>query len=226
MGYEMNVDEDNRKVSGYLAAFNNKDMDGDIIIRGAFAKSLQERGCNSSTDRKIAYLWQHDAKEPIGKFTTLMEDEKGLYFEAEIDKIPLGDRVLTQYKSGTLNQHSIGFRYVWDKTEYSEQEDAFILKEINLFEGSVVTIGANENTPFMGMKGATLDAESIVLQKETEKFLKSLSPDLEYEARQIIMKHIALTETKPPQALKDESKPQFNIEAAIKSAIIINKVNI
>lgn len=217
MGMPVQVDEASRKISGYLAAFGNIDDDGDMIVKGAFAKSLQERGVNSTTHRKIAYLWMHDMKEPIGKFTVLQEDEKGLYFEAEVDKIELGDRALTQYKSGTLNQHSIGFRYVWDKTEYDESLQCFVLKEVNLFEGSVVTLGANENTPFMGMKGSSLEAEGIVLQKETETFLKGLTPEQEYQARQLISKHIALAETKPPQALKEEAEPQFDIQEAIKT---------
>lgn len=206
------VDEQSRTVSGYLASFGTIDDDRDMIIKGAFAKSLAERGVNSTTNRKIAYLWQHDMKEPIGKFTMLAEDDKGLYFEAVVDDIELGNRVLTQYKSGTLNQHSIGFKYVWDKTEYDESNDVYILKEVNLFEGSVVTLGMNENTPFNGMKSLDMLGESIALNKETENFLKSLPIEREYEARQLIMKHIALTEAKEPiKSLQVEDKPQFDL---------------
>lgn len=211
-----NIEVSNRKVSGYLAHFNSKDSDGDVIIKGAFAKSLTERGVGSSTNRKIAYLWQHNMKEPLGHFTQLKEDDAGLYFEAEIDNFPLGDRALAQYQSGTLNQHSIGFKYVWDKTVYDEATDAYLLKEINLFEGSVVTMGANENTPFMGMKGFDRTVEMEVLNRETEKFLKSLPQNLEYEARQIIAKHIALSESEPDEkSTHVKNEPQFNIEDAI-----------
>jgi hypothetical protein len=210
----------NRKVSGYLAHFNSKDSDQDVIIKGAFAKSLTDRGVGSGTNRKIAYLWQHQMKEPIGRFTQLKEDDVGLYFEAEVDDIPLGDRVLAQYASGTLNQHSIGFKYVWDKTIYDEAQDAFLLKEVNLFEGSVVTMGANENTPFMGMKGFDRILESEILTRDTEKFLKSLPHNLEYEARQLIAKHIALSESEPVEkSTHVKSEPQqFDIETAIKNA--------
>lgn len=219
-----NVDESNRKVSGYLAAFGNIDSDGDIIVKGAFAKSLQERGVNSSTKRKIAYLWQHKMSEPIGRFTELREDDYGLYFEAELDEIPLADRVMKQYQSGTLNQHSIGFNYVWDKTEVAEDNDnVFILKEVNLFEGSVVTMGSNENTPYLGMKGVKLEAEGQVLTKETEAFLRSLTPEQEHEARTIISKHIALTEAKEPlKALNVPSEPQIDIKEALKTLKFFN----
>ena len=50
------VDEGSRKVVGYLSAFDKLDSDNDIIRSGAFAKSLKERGVESSSNRKIAHL--------------------------------------------------------------------------------------------------------------------------------------------------------------------------
>lgn len=171
----MEVDEQSRKVSGYFASFGNKDSDNDVIVKGAFAKSIQERGVNSDAHNKIAYLWQHDMKQPIGKLEVLAEDDKGLYFEARVSEFDLGDRVLAQYKDGTLNQHSIGFKYVADKLEYDASEDTYIVKEVNLFEGSVVTLGANPNTPFLGMKELS-EQEQL---KEIEDFIKQLKLDKE-----------------------------------------------
>lgn len=167
------VDLNSRKVSGYFASFDNKDSDNDVIVKGAFSKSIKERGVGSSAPNKIAYLWQHDMHEPIGKLDVLTEDAKGLYFEATLSDIDLGNRVLTQYKDGTLNQHSIGFRYVKDKLEYSESSDTYFVKEVNLFEGSVVTLGANPATPFMGMK----DMNETEQLKEIEEFIKALGLD-------------------------------------------------
>lgn len=225
-GTEINVS--GRKVSGYLASFNTKDNDKDVILKGAFAKSINERGVNSNTSRKIAYLWQHDMHNPIGRFTELKEDDYGLYFEAEVDNIPLGDRVLEQYKSGTLNQHSIGFQYVKDKIDYSEKEDSFFVKEVNLFEGSVVTMGCNENTPFLGMKSDFIETESAILKRDTEKFLKSLPANMEYEARQLIAKHIALAESNEPlkNTLKSVEPPFIEQKADMMEAINNFKINI
>ncbi len=202
------VDEEKRTVSGYLASFSNIDSDKDMLIKGCFAKSISERGPGTSTARKIAFLWMHDMKEPLGKFTKLQEDNTGLYFEAVIDKIPLGDRALEQYASGTLNQHSIGYKYIWDKLEYDETQDCFIVKEVDLFEGSVVTLGCNENTPFMGMKSTDLESQRNQLIKETESCLKGIEYDKQYQIRQLIAKHISLAETEPIESLKTEiSKP-------------------
>ena len=202
------VDSESRTVSGYLAAFGNVDSDGDMLIQGCFTKSLQERGVGSKTARKIAYLWQHDMREPIGKFTKLEEDSTGLYFEAVLDKVPRGDQALTQYQSGTLNQHSIGYKYLWDKVELDDQNNCLIVKELDLFEGSVVTLGANENTPFTGMKAADIESQRNQLDRDIETSLKGLDYDKQYQLRQLIARAISLAETEPePNHSKEVSKP-------------------
>jgi len=216
------VEVSGRKVSGYLASFNNKDSDGDIILKGAFAKSLNERGVTSTTARKIAYCYMHDISKPIGRFTALVEDEKGLYFEAELDNIPLANDVLEQYKSGTLNQHSVGYRNVRNKMEYSKDLDAMLLKEVDLFEGSVVTLGANENTPFMGLKAEDVESYEEELRRETEAVLKHIPFEEQYKIRQLISKHIALIETEPIKITLKEDKP---LEKQIDWAFIVNNIN-
>lgn len=220
--FDGGIEVNGRKVSGYLAAFGTKDADKDVISKGAFTKSLNERGVTSSTARKIAFLYQHDMSRPIGRFTTLAEDTKGLYFEAELDNIPLANDVLEQYKSGTLNQHSIGFRYLADKTEYSKSEDTFYVKEVDLFEGSVVTMGANENTPFLGLKAESVESEVEQLRRETELVLKHIPFDEQYKIRQLISKHISLIETEPVKATLKQDEP---ITKAIDWAFIINNLN-
>jgi len=201
------VENESRTITGYAAIFGNKDMAKDILVKGCFAKSINERGPESKTNRKIAFLWMHEMSEPLGRITKLYEDEKGLYFEATLDKIPEADRALEQMKSGTLNQFSIGYQYVWDKMEYDESEDAFIIKEVNLFECSVVTQGANDETFFAGLKSDQIESEENKLFRDTEKALKQLPIEQAYEIRQLIAKHISLTNSKPIESLKEEVKP-------------------
>lgn len=205
---DANVDKATRKVSGYLAVFGVKDSDEDVLLKGCFAKSLTDRGPGSTTNRKIAFLWQHDMRDPIGKFTVLKEDDYGLYFEAVLDEgVEHADRALIQLESGTLNQFSIGFQYIWDKMEYDENLDAFIIKEVNLFEGSVVTLGANEYTYYAGMKGVVIEEAHRKIREETEALIKSLPAEYQYQTRQLIAKHIALSESQPVKPLKDNEPP-------------------
>lgn len=196
-----------RKVSGYAAIFGNKDSDGDIIIKGCFSKSITDRGPLSATHRKIAFVWMHDIENPIGRITKLIEDDKGLYFEADIDEIPEGDRAITQMKSGTINQFSFGFNYIWDKCQYDSATDAFICKELNLFEISPVTLGANEQTHFTGMKGEQITAKKEEMQQLLEKELEKVDSPLQFKLRKLIATNIALAEVKPQPAL-DNEEPQ------------------
>ena len=145
------IDVKSRIVTGYLSAFGNVDSDNDIIERGAFAKSINERFDN------IFYLQQHDWAKPLGKFKKLEEDEKGLYFEGEIINTTYGEDQLKLYEAGIVKEHSIGFVAVKAENSGSTR----ILKELKLYEGSAVTLGANSQTPFLGFKSATTEAKDL-----------------------------------------------------------------
>ena len=150
------VDVKKRIVTGYLSNFDNKDHDGDIIVKGAFSKSLNERKAD------IYFLNQHNWKQPHGKFAVLKEDSKGLYFESEplIDTSYSSD-ALKLYDAGIINEHSIGFQAI----KSDKESQGRILKELKLYEGSNVTMGANSNTPFTGFKSLTLKEVNDKAQK-------------------------------------------------------------
>ena len=50
------IDEGNRQVVIYLSDFDTLDSDNDIIRKGAFKKSIKERGPISSSNRKSKWL--------------------------------------------------------------------------------------------------------------------------------------------------------------------------
>lgn len=220
---------ENRIVKGYLSAFNNVDSDMDVIRPGAFAKSIEERGVRSTSNRKIKFLHQHMATEPCGVLLELKEDDFGLYFESQIERTPLGDVVLERYANGTYTEHSIGFKYVWNNCGYIQMPipghddlpplDVFECKELNLFEGSVVTWGANMNTPFLGFKGTK---EDIFKQLNSEiEFLIKKAPNYEYELeiRRLFQKQFSLIESLAGNT-GDKHKPEpqgINYESLIKN---------
>lgn len=147
------VDNDSHVIEVKFASFGNVDSDGDLLVKGCFAKSISDRGPESSTNRKIAFLWQHDMRDPIGKILKMEEREDGAYAVVQLsdfDAVPNAKRAYCQLQDGVLNQFSFGYNYIWDKMEYDEEKDAFIVKELNLHEVSVVTLGANEETEYIG----------------------------------------------------------------------------
>lgn len=202
-----------RTVDCYVATFGNKDRQGDVLIRGCFAKSLSERG-PAGTTPEIAYLWQHEMDNPLGRPLILEERDLGLFASNYHDEGPgcdNSDRALTQQKSGTLKYFSIGFNYVWDKVEYDSENDQFIVKEVELFEESVVTIAASNLTGIVAVKSPELIQIREQLMRETEVLLKKLNPKKQFELRQIIAKHLSLVNTQPleflREALKEVDKP-------------------
>lgn len=163
------IDNDKHIIRVKFASFGNKDSAGDILIRGCFAKSINDRGPESATNRKIAFLWQHDRTDPIGRVLKIEELEDGAYADVQLsnfDAVPNAKRAWYQLNDGDINQFSFGYQYVWDKMEYDEIEDAFIVKEVILHEISVVTLGCNEQTEYMGtVKGL----EDVLLKASPEE---------------------------------------------------------
>ena len=171
---EINVNVDSRTISGLAARFGNVDSDGDLIVKGAFTKTLMENGVDSIQPR-IFHLYQHNINQVLGRPTVLKETDEGLYFETKIAKTSLGDDVLELYRDGTHNEHSIGFKTIKSTNRGNYNE----IQEVKLFEFSTVTFGANSDTPFLGFKSQFENEQSVTEQFElVEKMLKGdMSPD-------------------------------------------------
>lgn len=207
------MDEEGRTVSFYAAVWNTIDSDEDILIKGCCAKSLSEHGVDSTSPQKIMYLYCHKTDKILGRIKKIVEDDYGLYVEAYVSKTQLGNETLAQYLDGSLNQHSIGFKYIWDKVEWDETKKAFIVKEIQLFEVSVVSIAAHPDTRYLGVKSEQLVEAGEELTKEIESFLKSLDPVIAYRARQLFSNVKSLSQIEPDikstlksEPIKDEPK--------------------
>lgn len=158
-------------VTGYFANFNNIDSDGDIILPGAFKKSISDTGPNS-TNPRIKHLLNHNPEQPLGKILVLQEDAKGLYYESQVGSHSLGKDFLKMVESDLINEHSIGFRKI--ESEKSEDKTANYLKQLQLWEGSSLTAwGANELTPLTGLKSG-FDVDTLMKkQKRIEAFCKN-----------------------------------------------------
>ena len=213
---ELSFNGESRTISGYAAIFNNRDKAGDILLKGCFAKSIQDRGPESQANDKIIMLWQHDQHEPIGKISVLVEDEKGLYFEAVIDDVERGNQAIKQLESGTLNQFSIGYSYVWEKCEYDQERDAFIVKEVVLYEISVVSIGCNGETEYLGLKSESTDPYEE-MKNEIESAIKGLPIRKKEEIQTLVRKALSLGQFKPEVPRKaDEPLEEPKADTKIK----------
>jgi len=146
------IDAKSMTVTGYWSKFGNVDYDDDIIASGAASKTIAERGPMGSNE--IFFLNQHNWSQPHGKPNVLEAQEKGIYFESKIAPTSYGKDAIVLYQEGIVVQHSIGFSTV--KADYDQKTGVRTIKEIKLYEGSNVTLGANPETPFTGFKSLTM----------------------------------------------------------------------
>jgi HK97 family phage prohead protease len=163
------VDRKEGVVMGYFAAFGNKDSDGDIIVPGAFKKSIEERGPNSVHPR-IKWFIDHDPTQVPGVLKALEEDAYGLKYTGKVGTHALGQDFLKMAESGIITEHSHGFRIISEE----RKSDANYITESFLMEGSALKAwGANQYTPLVGVK-SELKAEQIADRiKRLEKFCKN-----------------------------------------------------
>ena len=130
------VDMKSRTVTGYFSVFGNKDSDEDIINKGAYTKTISDRG-----DR-IKHLFMHNPTLGIiGSISELKEDDYGLFFKSTLLDTALGTDVLKMYDAGVLKEHSVGFETI---RESKANDGINHIEEIRLWEGSSVVWGSNE----------------------------------------------------------------------------------
>lgn len=175
------LDSEKRQVAVYLSKFDMIDSDNDIIRRGAFTKSIQERGPNSGSNRQIAFLRWHDWEKPIGKFLDLQEDEKGLFAVGQLGNSTVGNDAWNDYADGIIREHSIGFKYISDKMKWIEDPTQpnggyWNITELMLFEGSAVTFGANEYTNVVDVMKSENKTDYVhKISAEIDTLIKALS---------------------------------------------------
>lgn len=128
---------------GYASTFGNIDLGGDRVARGAFAETIR-------LQKNLPVLWQHRHDDPIGIFTELREDGKGLFVQGQLPKDDtfVSGRVIPQMKIGSINKMSIGYSV----EDFSYDGDVRDLNKLHLWEISLVTIPMNPEAAVTDMK--------------------------------------------------------------------------
>lgn len=141
---EIRAEGDNNTLVGYAAVFDSPSEPLpwiEYVRRGAFSKTL-----NDGADVRL--LIDHEgvplARTKSGTLA-LEEDERGLKVEAELDPMnPDAMRVLSAMRRGDMSQMSFAFRTI--KDSWSGDRQMRELKEVQLYDVSIVTFPAYEET--------------------------------------------------------------------------------
>ena len=149
--------EGSLQFSGYASVFDGLDSYGDKIQAGAYKSTITDR------DRPVQLRWNHSGPV-IGKFTEMYEDEKGLFVSGELTKgHSVAEDTAALLRHGAISGLSIGYSV----KDFEQQGVVRVLKEIELYEISVVETPADNNAHIASIKSATKlkDVESVLRQK-------------------------------------------------------------
>ena len=136
--YPMEIKEisDEGYFSGYGSVFDVVDDWDDVIVRGAFAETLRRK--------TPVMLWQHDSANPIGVYERIHEDDIGLWLEGRLLlDIEKGREAHILLKNRAIRGLSIGFLPLAWEDEMRSRKKIRVLKDIDLWEVSLVTFPAN-----------------------------------------------------------------------------------
>ena len=143
--------DDSRTVEGLGSVFHNVDGGGDIVLPGAFTKSIQTR--------KPVMLSQHKHDQVVGVWDEVRETGEGLYVKGRILNTTLGNDVYELAKHGALKGLSIG--YATKDSETDRKSGHRRLKELELYEVSLVTFPMNELANITRVKQKPADERAL-----------------------------------------------------------------
>lgn len=156
---------DDGTVEGYGSVFDVVDNYADVIAQGAFKETL---AAHKAAGTMPAMLWQHDPSQPIGIWTEMVEDSKGLRIKGMLAlETVKGKEVHALLKLGALNGLSIGF--MSKQWGYDRDTDVRTLTEVDLWEVSLVTFPANQKARVTNVKASP---DEVQAPKDAERILR------------------------------------------------------
>lgn len=166
------------KIEGYAAVFNSRTLIGDffeeVIEQGAFSRTLSENG-------DIRALFNHNWDNVLGRTKSgtlkLEEDSKGLKFGIDLPRTTVARDLEESMERGDINQCSFGFIITEETWDYSVEPVLRTIHEVELYEISIVSIPAYDDTEASIVRGKELDTE---VEKRI-KILKQIKGVLENE---------------------------------------------
>lgn len=125
---------DGCRIEGYASLFGLADQGGDVVMAGAYARSLKRL---KGEGRAVKMLWQHDPAQPIGVWDEIAEDGRGLRVRGRIlTEVEKGREAAALVAAGAIDGLSIGYRTV---TAERDAKGRRLLREVELWEVSLVT---------------------------------------------------------------------------------------
>ena len=163
-------------VEGYASLFGEIDAARDMVMPGAFARTLRSRGV-----RRIPMLFQHDPAEPVGVWLELVEDFRGLRARGKlIPEVARARELFALVKSGAVDGLSIGFRTVKGRVDPASRVRKII--ELDLWEISIVTFPLLSGARVRAVKGSPLGDDERLLRRHPRLSFTRSRAEREWQA--------------------------------------------
>lgn len=166
------TDDNNGYFEAVVSAFGNIDSYGDVMVKGAFARTLAEWKDNGG---EIPFLWSHASHDPmayVAGITEAEETDEGLVvrgkFDLDTDQSKQAYKLL---KSRRVKEFSFGF--IVKAYEFGELDGTEVryVKDVDLLEVSMTILGANPSTRLVAIKTAQQTSESNTIDADALKAL-------------------------------------------------------
>lgn len=210
--------KDTGDFSAVVSVFDNVDLQGDRVLKGAFKKSLQKW---RKGDAPIPILWSHSWGDPfafIGEADPKQaeEIEMGLKLVGKIDiDKPFAAQVFDLLKSKRVREWS----FAYDVLDEAKGEDrANNLIELDIIEAGPTLKGANPDTVTLGVK-AVLESVAAkagrTISAKNEAALRSA-----YEAIGTVLSSLERTE-EPEKGVVGERGTEIYVPEKVADVIPI-----
>lgn len=199
--------------TAYASVFGNVDSCGDVMVRGAFANTLAQW---ESTGKPIPLLFGHEMGDPdynIGYVVNAVEDDNGLLVTCQLDlENPKAKQVYRLIKGRRIDQMSFAYDVVSKRETYYEGDlEVSELLEVKLYEVSVVTIGANQETEILAVKQAGQLAEHLAAHLEAGRVPSAINESELRSAYKAIGRVLSVLDGTPDE--QKASEPDASCQA-------------
>ena len=131
---EVKATSDEWSVEGYCSTFGNVDLGKDVVVDGAFDRTLDD-------GHRVKFLHSHDPRLVLGVPQVLKPDSKGLFGAFKFSKTQLGEETHRLVQDGAIDSFSIG--YIPKVVDWTEKGEVRQLKDVDLLEVSLVAMPMN-----------------------------------------------------------------------------------
>lgn len=150
---------------GLASTYGNVDQGGDVIEPGAFDRTLK------NGNGEVPILWSHDPTEPIG-LGRVSNSEEGLVIQGKLElSLPAAQKVYVLLKSKIVRGLSIGYQTLQSVMDKGVRR----IKEVKLFEVSVVTFPMNSEAVVTAVKAALASRETKEEFEQCLEYIQAMS---------------------------------------------------